>query len=178
MRYTIEGIEGSFEASIDRRAGGGGQYSISINGSTHQLRVLDVTARGMVEFIMDGRYHRARQVSRSTRDMAVMIDGVTVSLGMHADLDKIVYKNSGGAGAGGKGGAGDVQSALKSQIPGKVVSVSVSEGDSVRKGDVVCTLESMKMQVAVKSHRDGTVRNMRARESATVAKGDVIAEIE
>ena len=43
------------------------------------------------------------------------------------------------------------QLALKSQIPGKVVSIAVEhEGDSVKKGDVVCTLESMKMQVAVK----------------------------
>ena len=68
--------------------------------------------------------------------------------------------------------------ALKSQIPGKVVSIAVGEGDSVKKGDVVCTLESMKMQVAVKAHKDGAVKNLKIKEGSTVAKGDVIADLE
>jgi len=37
----------------------------------------------------------------------------------------------------GGGDSGDAQIALHSQIPGKVVSVNVNEGDSVKKGDVV-----------------------------------------
>jgi biotin carboxyl carrier protein len=67
---------------------------------------------------------------------------------------------------------------LKSQIPGKVVSIAVVEGDSVKKGDVVCTLESMKMQVAIKAHKDGVIKSIKVKETATVAKGDVVAEIE
>ena len=67
---------------------------------------------------------------------------------------------------------------MKSQIPGKVVSISVKEGDNVKKGDVICTLESMKMQVAVKAHKDGIVKTLKVKETATVAKGDIIAEIE
>lgn len=175
MKYTIEGLDGTFEAAIGESTGGN-QYSVRINGADCQLNVLNMNSNG-IEFLLDGRYHKARYVSRSTRDMAILVDGVTVNLGMHADLDEIVYKNSGG-GRGGSGGTDSVQLELKSQIPGKVVSVAVSEGDSVQKGDVICTLESMKMQVAVKSHKDGTVRSMKVKESVTVAKGDIIAEIE
>ena len=91
---------------------------------------------------------------------------------MNTHFDEVVYKNSGG------GGAGGAQLALKSQIPGKVVSIAVAEGDSVKKGDVVCTLESMKMQVAVKAHKDGAVKNLKIKEGGTVAKGDVITDIE
>ena len=71
---------------------------------------------------------------------------------MTYSFDKVVYKNSGGSGSGG------AQLTLKSQIPGKVVSIAVEDGDSVKKGDVVCTLESMKMQVAVKAHKDGVIK--------------------
>jgi biotin carboxyl carrier protein len=67
---------------------------------------------------------------------------------------------------------------LKSQIPGKVVSIAVADGDSVKKGDVVCTLESMKMQVAVKAHKDGSIKSLKIKEGGTVAKGDPIADIE
>ena len=54
----------------------------------------------------------------------------------------------------------------------------VADGDSVKQGDVVCTLESMKMQVAVKAHKDGSVKSIKVKEAGTVAKGDLIAEIE
>ena len=173
MKFSIDGVDaGGMDAGMGEPLGGG-EYTVRINGADRKLRVLRVTSTG-IEFMLDDVYHKARYVSRTTRDISMVVDGVEMSLGMHADFDDIVYKNSGGAGADGGGGA---QASLKSQIPGKVVSVAVSEGDTVAKGDVVCTLESMKMQVAVKAHKDGTVGSIKVRESATVAKGDTIAEI-
>ena len=67
---------------------------------------------------------------------------------------------------------------MKSQIPGKVISISVEDGDSVKKGDVICTLESMKMQVAVKAQKDGVVKGIKIKEGNSVNKNDVIADIE
>ena len=58
------------------------------------------------------------------------------------------------------------------------MSFPVEEGASVKKGDPIVVLESMKMQVAVKSHKDGTVKSIKVKEGGSVAKGDVIAEIE
>ena len=155
---------------------GSGQYTVRINGGDRPLRVISADSKSM-EFLLDGAHHKVRYVSRTTRDISMVIDGVPVSLGTHAELDAIVYKNSGGAAAAGRGAAASTTS-LKSQIPGKVVSISVSEGDVVAKGDVICTLESMKMQVGVKAHKAGTVSSISVAESDTVAKGDIIAEIE
>ena len=67
---------------------------------------------------------------------------------------------------------------LKSQIPGRIVSINVSVGDKVNKGDVVCVLESMKMQVSIKSHKDGVIKSLKIKQGAPVAKNDVLAEIE
>lgn len=170
MRYTIPGIEKALEGRMLRNLGGS-EFVIGIDGEEHSIRILGMDSGGM-EFVMDNRYHRARYLGDSTNEMRLVIDNVQVTLAMHAHFDDIVYKNSGG------GDAGSAQLALKSQIPGKVVSVGVEEGGKVSQGDTVCTLESMKMQVAVKAHRDGTVKSLRVKESATVAKGDVIAEIE
>ena len=44
------------------------------------------------------------------------------TLNLHTHFDKIVYKNSGGGSS-----SGGAQLALKSQIPGKVVSISVAD---------------------------------------------------
>ena len=87
-------------------------------------------------------------------------------------MDEIVYKNTGGA------DVGSAQKNLKSQIPGKIVSIEVTVGDKVKKGDVVCILESMKMQVSVKSHKDGEIKNLKIKEGNSVNKNDILAEIE
>ncbi|MBT8173742.1 MAG: acetyl-CoA carboxylase biotin carboxyl carrier protein subunit [Nitrosopumilus sp.] len=170
MDYKISDVEKSFEGKIVENLGNN-DYVIKINDKEHQLRILNMNAKG-IEFILDQQFHKAKYLETLTNEMNLVIDHVPITLNMNTHFDKIVFKNSGG------GGAGGAQLALKSQIPGKVVSIAVAEGDSVKKGDVVCTLESMKMQVAVKAHKDGVVKSIKVKETASVAKGDAIADIE
>ena len=163
-------LKNSFDGKIVENLGSN-DYVIKINDKEHQLRILNMDSKG-IEFILDQQYHKAKYLENSTNEMSLVIDNVPITLNMNTHFDEVVYKNSGG------GGAGGAQLALKSQIPGKVVSIAVAEGDSVKKGDVVCTLESMKMQVAVKAHKDGAVKNLKIKEGGTVAKGDVITDLE
>lgn len=170
MNYKISDVEKSFDGKIVENLGNN-DYVIKINDKEHQLRILSMNAKGL-EFVLDQQYHQAKYLETGTNEMNLVIDNVPITLNMNTHFDKVVFKNSGG------GGAGGAQVALKSQIPGKVVSIAVAEGDSIKKGDVVCTLESMKMQVAVKAHKDGAVKNLKIKEGATVAKGDVITDLE
>jgi biotin carboxyl carrier protein len=170
MDYKIPDLEKSFDGKIVENLGNN-DYVIKINDNEHALKIITMDSKG-IEFILDQKYHKARYLEQSTNEMNIVIDNVPVTLNLHTHFDKIVYKNSGGS------GSVNSQIGLKSQIPGKVVSLSVVEGDSVQKGDVVCTLESMKMQVTIKAHKDGVVKSIKVKETATVAKGDVVAEIE
>ncbi len=170
MDYKIQDIEKSFDGRIVENLGNN-DYTIKINDDEHQLKILNMDSTG-IEFILDQKYHKAKYLEQSTNEINIVIDNVPMTLNLHTHFDKVVYKNSGGS------SSGNAQLSLKSQIPGKVVSIAVTDGDSVAKGDVVCTLESMKMQVAVKAHKDGVVKSIKVKESGTVAKGDVIADIE
>ena len=49
---------------------------------------------------------------------------------------------------------------ISSAIPGKIVSVLVSEGDEVDSGSVVIVLEAMKMQNEIKAGIDGRVEKI------------------
>ena len=129
------------------------------------------SARG-IEFILDQKYHKVKYLESGTSKMNLVVDGVPITLNLHANLDEIVYKNVGG------GGPAGTELALKSQIPGTVISIALQEGVSVKKGEAVCVLESMKMQVTVKAHKDGNIKSIKIKEGGTVAKNDVIAEIE
>jgi biotin carboxyl carrier protein len=170
MDYKITDVEKSFEGKIVENLGNN-DYVIKINDKEHQLRIINMDAKG-IEFILDQQFHKAKYLETATNEINLVIDHVPITLNKNTHFDEVVFKNSGG------GGSGSAQLALKSQIPGKVVSIAVAEGDSVKKGDVICTLESMKMQVAVKAHKDGAVKNVKIKEGATVAKGDVITDLE
>ncbi|KAG2480751.1 MAG: acetyl-CoA carboxylase biotin carboxyl carrier protein subunit [Thaumarchaeota archaeon] len=170
MECKIEDIEGTFNGTIVENLGNN-EYVIKLNDREQNLKILTMDSRG-IEFVLDQKYHIAKYLESSTSQMNLVVDGVPISLNLHPNLDKIVYKNTG---AGGPVGS---ELALRSQIPGKVVSIAVQEGASIKKSDIVCVLESMKMQVSVKSHKDGTVKKIKIKEGGSVAKNDVIAEIE
>lgn len=65
-------------------------------------------------------------------------------------------------------------STVTSPMPGKILSVSVKEGDAVKDGDVLCVLEAMKMQNEIYASCDATVKDVRVVANQTVSTGDVL----
>ncbi len=170
MEYKIDGINDTFNAEIIQHLGNS-EYLVKINDKEKNLKILNMSSRG-IEFVLDQHYHKVKYLENSTSQMKIVVNGVPITINMHQNLNEIVFKNSGDS------GTGDSQLNLCSQIPGKVIKISVSEGSEVKKDDVICVLESMKMQVSVKSHKDGVVKKIKIKEGLTVAKNDIIAEIE
>jgi len=62
-------------------------------------------------------------------------------------------------------------------MPGRIVKVSVSQGDSVEQGDTVCVVEAMKMEHVVKAPCDGVVEELHAYQGAQVEDGQVLAVV-
>ena len=170
MEFKPEDIEETFNGEIINQVSNN-EYLIKIQDKEHHLQILNINSSGM-EFVLDNHFHSVNYVENQTAEMKIVVDGVPMTINMHTKLDEIVYKNMGGS------DTGSAQINLRSQIPGKVVSIEVTIGDKVKKGDVVCVLESMKMQVSVKSHKDGEVKNLKIKEGNSVNKNDILAEIE
>jgi biotin carboxyl carrier protein len=63
-------------------------------------------------------------------------------------------------------------------ITGKILSVNVNAGDQVREGDVLCVLESMKMENPILAPVSGTVAQVSVKTDQTVKPGDTIVVIE
>lgn len=62
-------------------------------------------------------------------------------------------------------------------MPGRVISIKVKEGDSVKMGSPLMVLEAMKMQNEIISNIDGVVREIRVSEGDLVESGDVLVII-
>jgi biotin carboxyl carrier protein len=63
-------------------------------------------------------------------------------------------------------------------MPGKVVQLLVSPGDSIEAGQDLLVVEAMKMQNQVKSPKTGRVVEVRAQPGSAVAAGEVLMVIE
>lgn len=67
---------------------------------------------------------------------------------------------------------------IVAQLPGKVLKVLVKPGDRVKKGDVVLTVESMKMEVEIFAETEGVVKEVRVKPGDPVNTGDVLVVME
>ena len=63
-------------------------------------------------------------------------------------------------------------------MPGLVVSVAVSRGQKVHRGDNLVVLEAMKMQTAIPAERDGLVKRVVVKPDHVVDAGDLLLELE
>lgn len=67
--------------------------------------------------------------------------------------------------------------AISAPMPGKVIAALVKPGDSVRKGDPLVILESMKMEVAVRADRDAAVEEILVKEGSSVRRGQGLVRL-
>ena len=66
---------------------------------------------------------------------------------------------------------------VSAPMPGTVLRVNVSNGQSVKKGDVLLVLEAMKMENEITSPEDGTIASVSVTKGASVNSGDLLVVI-
>ena len=70
------------------------------------------------------------------------------------------------------------QEIIEVPLTGKIISVNVKSGDEVKEGDVLCLLESMKMENPILAPVNGTVTQVKVIIEQVVTVGGIIAVIE
>ena len=67
---------------------------------------------------------------------------------------------------------------VRAPMPGTIVSVNVKPGDTVKTGDILLILESMKIKNEITSPQDGTVAAVHVEEGAYVKRREPLVDIE
>ncbi len=112
-----------------------------------------------VEFTIDGELIRAVISTDNFGNSFVSIDGLLIEMKRTDVLgngDDVYADNNEDAGS------------LFAPMPGKVIKVNVSEGDSVKRGSVLLIVEAMKMENNITATHDAIV------EKVAVAEGDMV----
>lgn len=64
-----------------------------------------------------------------------------------------------------------------SDVTGIVVSFEKSVGDHIIPDDVICYVESMKMEIPIISRLTGTIENIYINDGSAIGEGELIASI-
>jgi biotin carboxyl carrier protein len=162
MKYEIEVGAEKHMAQIKKTEKG---YEVCLDGgSAIQVDCTQFTNKSL-HLLHDGRSVDMRHAYHD-EEQELHWEGKRL-VGTVVDPRKKVLQLAGAAG-------GDV---VVSQMPGRVLSVSVSVGDVIRKGDVVATVEAMKMENPLKAPRDGVVSEVCTKEGALLESKGVVLRL-
>lgn len=129
--------------------------------------------RAPVRLVHDGRIVEADVPGEVEADVLLGEDGEIV---LFEDGEALVFSAPRAQASGEAGGSSD--GAVRSPMPGKIVSVSVKAGDAVTKGQALLVLEAMKMEHALTAPFDGVVAELAATTGAQVSEGITLARLE
>jgi pyruvate carboxylase len=63
-------------------------------------------------------------------------------------------------------------------MPGVISTLAVKEGQKVQAGDVLCSIEAMKMETAIHAEVDGTVAELLIRPGDQIDAKDLLVRLE
>ena len=132
------------------------------------------------KFKIDGKDYEATVVPKEdSNEVQVTVNGkaytVEVEHKEHHAAPHIVRPAAVAAAPAPK--AGMVQT-VKAPLPGNITKILVSAGKVVKAGDVLLTMEAMKMENNVVAEFDCTVKNVLVKEGQSVNGGDNLVEVE
>ena len=143
---------------------------VIVDGVEYTVNFETVAGQPVYSLILNGHSYEA-YVSVAGEGWQVLMRGRLYTLQVEDEREKRLKAAAGGVAAAG----GDFT--LKAPMPGLIVSVLISEGQAVTKGDNLVILESMKMQNELKCPRAGTVARVKVKAGDSVEQNQVLVVV-
>ncbi len=164
MKYvtTIEGREYLIDI-LD-------EHQVCVDGVLHQIDFMPVGDQQVYSLVVNGKSVDAN-VYLNDDTWQVLFQGNLYSATVEDEREKRLRAALGGR------VAEHEDYHLKAPMPGMVISIPVEEGQTIRKGEVLAVLESMKMQNELRSPRDGKVIRVRIKPGERVEQKETILSV-
>ena len=143
---------------------------ISVDGKVYEVDFESVSGQPVYSLIVDGKSHES-YVAPGDQDWQVLLRGRLYPVTVEDEREKRLRSAAGG------GVAETGEFHLRAPMPGLVVTILVEEGQTIKKGQVLLILESMKMQNELKSPRDGVIGRLRVKPGETVEQKQTLLSV-
>jgi biotin carboxyl carrier protein len=141
------------------------KIKVTISGKTYEVDIQDLNARPVLAEV-DGQVVEVFPEEDQTTAVATSV----VTEPNAPKLPKPVQSAPRAVASTPAAGA----SILKAPLPGTIVSIDVKPGQSVKKGDLLLTLEAMKMKNAIRSDVDGVIADVHVNQGDLVKHGQAL----
>lgn len=144
-----------------------------LNGADIQADIQE-QSNGQWSVLLDHKSYNAQleKIDKENKELVLKIDGQRYTLQIKEDIDVLLDK------MGINMSASQKAAPLKAPMPGMVLKVLVSVGQTVHKGDALLILEAMKMENVLKATGTAIIKAIKAEEKTAVEKGAVLIEME
>jgi biotin carboxyl carrier protein len=138
---------------------------VSVDGRRHDVKDIIPLAGALAFF--DGRVSHVAYVSTGAAGSRISLNGRT-----YLRTDARIDEDRPSRGAG-----GIHDGRIEAPMPGGIIAIHVKAGDTVKTGDPIAVLESMKMHNEITAPIDGVIRRINCKPGDQVSFGHVLAEI-
>lgn len=158
-------------------------FKLTLGGASHLVEI--VSRRPHLVVRVDGRdFHVEEGGSGEGGRDVVAIDGEVLELsrahnakgqiirfeGQTLDVALVDPRSESADGGSGQG-------SIRAPMPGAVVSIQKRAGEHVTRGEIVLTIESMKLQTALTVPRDGVISQVLRKEGEKFEKDEVLVRL-
>lgn len=141
------------------------KFKFNINGKSYEA-VVEETERNTARVELNGKSYTV-QVEKEEAIVSPKIAAVKPSSSSAADfVDAPAQPITGNAGS------------IKSPLPGSVAKIKVQEGQAVKAGDVLMTIEAMKMENEIMAPATGKIKKIYVSEGKAVQQGEALIDME
>jgi len=143
------------------------KFKFTINGNIYEVDIQSIEDN-MAEVEVNGttfkvEVDKAMQTSKTPK----LVRSVSVP---STDSAPSIAKTSSPSGPKGTG-------SIKSPLPGTILEIHVKEGDAIKVGQKLITLEAMKMENNITADKEGKVTSLKVHRGDAVMEGDVLIVI-
>lgn len=144
---------------------GSTNFSFTLAGKAFTVSLLSASddASAPMKLELNGVTHRLHVV-RQHDTVYLHVGGKTYQLDQIDPLERLL-------------GADSADNSISAPMPGVVVELRATEGESVKAGDTLIVIESMKLLSEIRAPRDGVVENLLVGSGDSFEKGAVLAEL-
>jgi biotin carboxyl carrier protein len=146
------------------------EHQITVDGVKYEIDFESVSEQTVYSLLANNKSYEAL-VNESEDGWLVLLHGSQYVLLVEDERERRLRSSLGG------GPPQNVDFHLRAPMPGLIVTVPVSEGQTVDKGDILVVLESMKMQNQLKSPRPGKVSRVQVKPGDRVEQRDTLLSV-
>ena len=146
------------------------EHHVTVDGVSYEIDFEPVSEQTVYSLLANNKSYEGL-VYESEEGWQVLLHGSQYVLLVEDERERRLRASLGG------GVAQNVDFHLRAPMPGLVVTLPVSEGQTVDKGDVLVILESMKMQNELKSPRPGVISRIQVKPGDNVEQRDILLSV-